>query len=394
MEARKGGPFRVLLVIRWPVGGIRTFVRYVYGRFHPSAYRLTILAPDLPELWILKSDLSPFRPDVRPIPSQPRNADLIASVWKELGSGEYHLLHSQGITATICSALPALLRGVPHLSTIHDVFSRSQFRGSGGILRWVVLATILPLISAIHCVAFDTRTNLLEFFPTLRAFGKRIVAIPNGIEVGRFLCDQPRDLRGELVLPQDSFLIGFLGRYMSQKGFQYLVEALQILLKDESLPRKPLILSFGQEDGFIHEERARVRGRGLQDHIHFLPFVPNPAATIKGLDVLAIPSLWEACPILPMEAMVAGVPVVGTNCIGLREVLAGTPCAMIPARDSAALARELAREIRTPTKGVARAFSGEAACRFDVRRQSEALEKLMMKMIVQGTGRDRDHIRG
>ena len=49
---------RILLVVRWPVGGIRTFMRYVYSRFDPLKYKFTIVAPEVEELRTLLKDLS------------------------------------------------------------------------------------------------------------------------------------------------------------------------------------------------------------------------------------------------------------------------------------------------------------------------------------------------
>ena len=85
-----------------------------------------------------------------------------------------------------------------------------------------------------------------------------MIAIPNGIEVEPFLHAEERDLRGELGLPPETFLIGFLGRFMSQKGFRYLVDALE-QVKEHNLLKEPLLsLTFGQpDDGFIREEKKR-----------------------------------------------------------------------------------------------------------------------------------------
>jgi len=99
------------------------------------------------------------------------------------------------------------------------------------------------------------------------------------------------------------------------------------------------------------------------------------------LDVVVMPSLSEACPLLAMEAMVVGVPVIGSNCIGLREVLSHTPSVMVPPEDSLALAKALIKEIRYPSKPKAKAFSKEAESIFNVKRQSAKLEKVMLEML-------------
>jgi glycosyltransferase involved in cell wall biosynthesis len=82
-----------------------------------------------------------------------------------------------------------------------------------------------------------------------------------------------------------------------------------------------------------------------------------------------------------MEAMVAGVPLIGTNCIGLREVLRNTPATAVPARDSVALAEALISEMRNPTTTKARAFATEAASRFHVRPRAKELENVILRIL-------------
>ena len=78
-----------------------------------------------------------------------------------------------------------------------------------------------------------------------------------------------------------------------------------------------------------------------------------------------MPSLWEAWPLLPMEAMVAGVPVLGSDCIGLREVLRDTPSRTVAANDPAALVDGLRAALDEPWTEAARAFVPQARTRFD-----------------------------
>jgi glycosyltransferase involved in cell wall biosynthesis len=77
-----------------------------------------------------------------------------------------------------------------------------------------------------------------------------------------------------------------------------------------------------------------------------------------------------------MEAMAAGVPVLGTDCIGLREVLRGTPSRTVPAGDPAALCRGLEEAIADPWTAAARDFAALARDRFDNTRAARRLIEL------------------
>ncbi|MDY0391731.1 MAG: glycosyltransferase family 4 protein [Desulfobulbus oligotrophicus] len=371
----------VLLIVRWPVGGIRTFLRYVYRNFDPEQWRFTLLAPELSEVHVLlEEDLPDHEFTYLPVEENPSAMVFTHQVIKALGRHRYDLVHSHGLTAGLCAALPVKLRRVPHVLTLHDVINASQVVGFKGRLKKVVIGQLLGLIDSIHSVSQDTQDNLLTYFPRLPHHSPQAVVIRNGIEVARFQEETVRDLRSELGLTEEHFLIGFLGRFMSQKGFRYLVEAMELLVKETDLPKTPVVVTFS-DGGFVREEKAAVAKQGLDSSFYFLPFTPNVAATIRGLDVVAMPSLWEACALLPMETLVCGTPFIGTNCIGLREVIRDTPAITVPAADATALHQALSREIRTNSKAKFAAFRQHAAERYCVSRASVALQELYQELL-------------
>jgi glycosyltransferase involved in cell wall biosynthesis len=371
---------RVLLIVRWPVGGIRTFLSYVYRCVDSSGYELSILAPDDAELRYLREDLRELGVTFLPIGGHVTSSRFAVAVGREILFGRpYDLVHSHGLISGMCAAVPARLMRKKHLMTLHDVFHRQMFLGLRGRMRRALLNLLMLMIDIVNPVGSDVGENLVECLTVFQwaRIKKKVVVIRNGIEISRFVNAGRRDLRLEQGLGDDAFLIGFMGRFMSQKGFRYLLEAVEILRKQPALPFRPIILAFGQ-GGFIREEQAFVREKGLEGWCLFLPFTPNVASTLRGLDVVVIPSLWEACSLLPMEAMVAGTPVIGTDVIGLRETLMGSPAAIVPARDSASLARAIAEEMTHPSKKVSEEFRAEAARRFDVRRQAELIQSLYL----------------
>lgn len=370
---------RVLLVARWPVGGIRTFIRYVYRKFDPSRWRFTLLAPDVAEMRVLIDDLSDL--DIRfvSVEENPSVISFALKVTRELMCGRYDLVHSHGFTSGMCAALSAKMSCTTHLMTSHDVINENQFVGTKGKLKKIVMGRLLDLIDTIHSVSHDAENNLLLYFPALARRKGRCIVIPNGIEIERFKDGVPRDLRSQLDLDEKVFLIGFFGRFMSQKGFRYLVEAIELLRLDKSLPKRPVVLTFG-DGGFVREERQAIQERGLEKHFCFMPFESNVAGAIKGIDVIAIPSLWEACPLLPMEVLSCGTPLIASDCIGLREVVRGTPAKVVPKADSAGLAQALVKEIRMCSKESFKAYCTEALSRFDVNRTRLEIENIYNRM--------------
>jgi glycosyltransferase involved in cell wall biosynthesis len=376
---------KVLLVIRWPVGGIRTFIRYVYRNFDTNLWEFTIIAPDLDEVRVLMEDLGGLDVTFSLVKGMPRDGSsglvkMLGCVAAQVARKNFHLIHSHGFISGMCAAIPTFLKRIPHLMTFHEILVAEQFKGVKGLMKKGLMSQLFRLIKTIHSVSHDAQENLFSFFPRLGREEGKCVVIPNGIEVERFLNADIRNLRSELGLDGKDFLIGFLGRFMTPKGFGYLIDAIEILSRKPGLPRRPLVLAFG-DGGFIREEKEAIGVRRLDSFFRFMAFTPNVAGTIKGLDLVAMPSIWEACPLQAMETLVCGTPLVGTDCIGLREVLKGTPAAVVRKADALQLARTIEYEMAHPSKAKSLAFQNEAASRFDVRKQSLQLAQTYLELL-------------
>jgi glycosyltransferase involved in cell wall biosynthesis len=362
---------RVLVVARYPVGGIRTHLRYVYPALDRAGYRFTFVVPDDPALSVLKNTLSDLQnAEYVGVPSQGGRCRLWPMVRRLARSGRFAAVHSHGFTAAIHGVLGTLGLRLPHLATIHDVVRPEQFPGLWGRCKRWALGRLLRRIDTILPVGHDVRANLLEHLVSLRGRAERLVTIPNGVPIPPE--DEPADVdvRQRLGIDPGTAVLGFLGRFMEQKGFLPLLAALELVRREGCPPF--VLLAIGSGD---HERAywSEVERRGLAACVRMLPFTPDVQPLLRSLDLLVVPSLWEALPLLPMEAMVAGVPVLGTDCIGLREVLAETPSRMVRTGDPAALAAGLREALRRPWTDAAREFVPEARRRFDCRTQARRL---------------------
>jgi glycosyltransferase involved in cell wall biosynthesis len=268
------------------------------------------------------------------------------------------------VTAAVHSVVGNLTARLPHLTTLHDVFRPDQFAGWKGRLKRRFLASLARQISTVVSVGHDVQANLLDYLPALeRSGGPRLVIIPNGIEA-RPCDDEPGTwLRARFGCGDEVAVLGFMGRFMEQKGVTHLLQALEVLCREGS-PRPVHLVAVGSGDRRSRYERE-IAARGLTQQVTLLDFTPDVLPLLRQLDLLLVPSLWEASPLLPMEAMSAGVPVLGSNCIGLREVLAGTPSRQFAAGDVTSLVRALRDALAEPWTEAAHAYAAVARRRFD-----------------------------
>jgi glycosyltransferase involved in cell wall biosynthesis len=374
---------RVLAVVRHPVGGVRTHIVYTYPTLMQAGYRFTFVIPE-------GEAVAPFRADVKPwddveTVNVPHGGNgrgkpqFRATVRRLLRERRFSLIHSHGIQAAIPTIFANVGIGLPHVMTSQDVFCHVELPGITGRLKLYALQQILRRLDVLVAVSEDTRDDHLRYLPRLKKGPCRVAVIPNGIDLARYPLrngQPPQELRGQLGIGQDTFLLGFLGRFMEQKGFLHLIEALDQLLASGAAARPVHLLAVGSGDCLVNYQWELDRYPRVHRAITFLEHVPSVAPILRELDLLVMPSLWEACSILPMEAMCMGVPVLGTNCVGLREVLRDSPSVIVPTNDPPALAAALRRAIDSPWKDKAVQYIPAARQRFDVRPVGETLAGL------------------
>ena len=373
---------RVLMTALQPGGGIRTFFRYVYGNEAFNEFTFVLVAPDHGLGTFLDSVLPPGR--VTLVPAEHGSAAFIRQIRGLVGNEHFDLVHSHGFSAGILTQLALTFNDTPHLMTAHDVFNAAQFRGFKGNIKRSVMSIVFGRINAIHTVTEDARKNLMHFFPAIPA--SRVKGILHGVDTFYFRDGEPEPVKQQLNLGQEVPLIGFFGRFMGQKGFRLIVDALKHIRDESLLPTVPHVATFGW-GGFIREDYAYLENLGLKDYFHQMPQTDNMSGALKGVDIVAMPSRWEACGLLAMEALAAGVPIVGSDCIGLREVLEGSPARQVPVGDSLALANAFVREAKNMNqrREQFQQYQPEAVERFAIERPAKALAGLYTQLKSQAS---------
>lgn len=348
--------------ITHPVGGIRTWCKYYYAHPRFRQFDIEILAPSSEECLELQRTMQPLNIPVRTTTGSLRSFAL--QICLSIASGRWDLVHAHGFTAAVISAPLALLFRRPCLVTQHEVILESQYRDLRGRLIRAAIRVALALVTRIHCVSESAADNLRKLVAQRPATCRLITVIGNGIDSDSFATAVPADLRAILPSEQHDFLVGFFGRFMNPKGFRILVEALRRLLaRRPPIPRRPVVVAVGSGAFRAREERS-IAALGLKENVRFIDFTPNVAGLIKGVDVVAVPSLWEACGLIAMEALVCGSPVICSTCDGLLEVTAGTPATLVPVGDPGALADALYSHMTADHRSAARAYAASAAERF------------------------------
>jgi glycosyltransferase involved in cell wall biosynthesis len=205
--------------------------------------------------------------------------------------------------------------------------------------------------------------------------------ILNGIDVAAFASETGQagngEFRRDLGIAEGTVLFGFLGRFMPQKGFEYLVDAVDSIRRDREYGNKVKILAVN-DGAYVREYKALIDSKKLTSYFLFHGFVPDVRRILSGIDALVMPSLWEACPLQPMEAFLARCPVIASDCIGLREVTRNTPALTVRMKDAKSLAAAMKSfmDNQTAIREHTARYLLEAMERYDSRRTAGQLDTI------------------
>ena len=114
-----------------------------------------------------------------------------------------------------------------------------------------------------------------------------------------------REIRAELTIPEDAFVIGHVGSFTEQKNHAFLVE-----IAAEVVRRRPDARLLLVGDGPLRPDIERkVAELGLTGKVIFAGLRADvPRLMLGAMDVFLLPSLYEGLPVVGMEAQAAGLP--------------------------------------------------------------------------------------
>jgi glycosyltransferase involved in cell wall biosynthesis len=151
----------------------------------------------------------------------------------------------------------------------------------------------------------------------------RLLATPhqrvifNGVDHPLLDRDGARSILAKVVAWDDERLhLCFAGRLTRQKGFDVLVSALTLLPQSDKAKICLHVFGSSQGDGAVE---ARQLAAALP--VRFYGAVPKLRDYFAAFDAIIMPSRYEGYPLVAVEALAAGVPVLASDAAGLAETL-------------------------------------------------------------------------
>lgn len=229
-----------------------------------------------------------------------------------LKSQRIDLVHSHGYKPTILSFLPSKALGIPLIVTCH-LWTKSglKLKLYHRMEAWIM--KFLPLIIGVS-------EQICREIVGKGVDRQRVRLIHNGIDLSNYR-PYPREetlrfIEGLKIGPDD-FVLGTVGRLKNQKAHHYLISAIKVL-KDMGVPAKCVIIGEGDLRGPLEQQ---VQELGLKKNVFLPGYREDVLNVLEHFSIFVLTSLDEGLPMVLLEAMAKGKPIITTPVGAIRNVI-------------------------------------------------------------------------
>jgi len=180
--------------------------------------------------------------------------------------------------------------------------------------------TVLNSADSVICVSRDLGRKVSR----LGVPEARIFWIPNGVDTQLFSPGDRLAERKKLGWPEDCKVVLYAGNIIQTKGLGDLVEAVALIEQKRGKVPEYLVVLAGPGGGDYERELRRiVSHRALEHRFLFAGAQPREKmpALLRACDIFCLPSWREGTPLVILEALACGRPVVATSVGGVPELI-------------------------------------------------------------------------
>ncbi len=295
-------------------------------------------------------------------------------VFKAIRQFKPDLVSAHSTKAGFAARFSCAILGVPVIFTAHGwAFTE----GKSPLARYLLASAerlASKVTNEIICVSEHDKELALRFRV---APEQKLTVIHNGMEPNVYLNASGSKVRSELGLKESEILITMVARFVPQKDYETLLQAIRCLQKGDF---KVAFVGGGEREVVV---RAKARELNL-DNVIFLGERRDVPQILTASDIFVLASNWEGLPRSIIEAMMAGLPVVATKVGGVPELVEdGITGFLVPPKDPEALAQALQKLIDDPElrKRMGQASREKALREFTLDRMLHETERVYREVL-------------
>lgn len=252
------------------------------------------------------------------------------------------IIHAHGhpYLTSLLSAKLAKRYSKPFVLTQHNTFIEygSIFEEIERLNDLVVGKETLKEADKIIAVSNATKDYVLS----LGAKPNKVTVIYNGVDLKRFkpMPEKRAEMRRKLGIPQGSIVVLTVRRLVYKNGIDTLIESANLAVK---MNFKIVFLAVGKGPDF-NNVQVRIKQLGIERNFKLTGFVKDEDLPLyyNTADLFVLPSKsGEGLPLVALEAMACGLPVVATNVGGIREIMNNKYGKLVPPNNADLLANAI-----------------------------------------------------
>jgi glycosyltransferase involved in cell wall biosynthesis len=271
-----------------------------------------------------------------------RESAMVADLVREFRPD---VVHSHGYRTDVVDGPRVRRQGTPFVVTAHG-YTGGGFRNH--VYEWIQRRS-LKRCDAVVAVSRPLQQELAR----AGIARDRLHLVVNGWKAPASTAT-PAEARRALGTREGTFAIGWVGRVSHEKGLEVAIRALTEL---RDVPVALVVVGDGPRRAEMVALAAQL---GVSTRVHWVGVVSGAARLFTGFDALVCSSHTEGTPIVLLEAMSAGVPIVSTRVGGIPDILTDDEAVLVSAGDASAIAAAIRAIIRDPAVGESRAAAARA----------------------------------
>jgi len=238
---------------------------------------------------------------------------------RQLAADGVGLVQSHLPAANFWNLLLAVFGDVGTVPTIHN--NQEFSYGASGFksrLNRLAYRLMLRRCGAVIACSQEVRDSLAAALGVSASDVPRLVAVPNGVDVPEpASAESNARTRMAHGLAPEAHLVLAAGRLTEQKNFALLIDAVA-RLRDDFPGLRVIIGGEGELRGDLERQIASL---SLSDVVALAGNLADLPDLMQAADVFVLSSRYEGLPLVLLEAMAVGLPVVGTRIKGIAEVI-------------------------------------------------------------------------
>ncbi len=187
------------------------------------------------------------------------------------------------------------------------------------IIRFLSLYA-LKKVDKIIAVAESLKDEMIKF----NIPAEKIMVIPNGVDIEKFHPINMKQARGELNLPLDKKILLSVGSLVERKGFHYLIDAVNEIVKRGIKDILLIIIGGPNPEGdFSNELKAQIDRLELNYVVKLVGAKTHNELYkwYSAADLFCLASLREGCPNVVLESLACGLPVICSRIAGIPQII-------------------------------------------------------------------------